>query len=146
FDEPGTVLGDLASTGPRFRPVTKVCQDRRLPPNPVGSRTAIPSLTHAIAGSAVVRPGEALRVGLKVCRTPFLSPPLAESNDIGLSREQEFKEADAAVLAGLVDAQQDEVVREGVLPHPAVGDPAVVSERLDRVLGVVVPRDAIVVQ
>src|SRR5262249_1971902 len=77
-DELGTVISDLPSTSPRFRAVTEVCQDRRLPPNPAGSRTAIPSLTHAITGSAVVRPGEALRVGLKVCRTLLLPTPFAE--------------------------------------------------------------------
>src|SRR5207249_2183049 len=76
-----------------------------------------------------------------------LPPPLVESPDILLPREQELEEADAAVLAGLLDAQQHEVVRQPLLAHLAVVKLAKACERLDRVLCyVVVPGDVVVVQ
>ena len=72
---------------------------------------------------------------------------LAERLHILLPREEELEKANTAVLAGLVDAQQHEVVREPVLSHLTVSDPSVVGERLDRVLGVVVvPGDPVVVE
>src|SRR5271166_6645697 len=53
-----------------------------------------------------VRPGEAVRVDLDCRRLVTVPPDLAESPDILLSREQELEEAYAAVLAGLLHAQQ----------------------------------------
>ena len=66
--------------------------------------------------------GDTLRVDFEAGPPLLPSPSLAERLDILLLREQELEEADAAVLAGLVDAQQDEVVGEPPLPHLAVGD------------------------
>ena len=70
--------------------------------------------------------------------SPALALPSRRMRLHPAPREEELEEADAAVLAGLVDAQQDEVVGEPFLSHLAIGDLAVVGERLDRVLGVVV--------
>src|SRR5262249_21396538 len=137
-----TIVGDGASDRSGFWPVVEEGQYRWLPPNPAGLLVAF-----AFGGLLAVLSGEAFGVDLKG-RTPLLlAPPLAEHGDIFLPRKEELQEADTAVLARLVDAQEDEVIRQPSLRQLAVRDPAVVGERLDRVLGVVVvPGHAVVAE
>ena len=63
---------------------------------------------------------------------------MAEGLDILLLREEELEEADTSVLAGLLDAEQHEVIRYSLLAHLAVSCPPEACERLDGVLGGIV--------
>src|SRR3954447_24186761 len=83
---------------------------------------------------------KALRVNLKGRRWILLAPTTPVGIDILLLREEELEEADAPVHAGLLDAEEHEVVRQALLAHQAVTEPPIVRERLNRVLsGIVVP-------
>src|SRR4051812_21367811 len=94
-----------------------------------------------------MRPGEALRIHLKGRRLVPGSPPLAEGGNILIPREQKLEEPYAAVLAGLLHAQQDKVFQQPLLAHLAVVEFTKASESLDRVLRrVVVPGCSVVVQ
>src|SRR4051812_19157818 len=115
----------------------------------LGRRVAITGLTiyDGYPQHLAMCPGEALRVHLKGRKLVSGPPPRAEGPDILLPREQELQEADTAVLASLLHAQQYKLVRQPLLAQLAVVKLAKAGERLDRVLcGVVVPGDVVVVQ
>ena len=60
---------------------------------------------------------------------------------------QEVEEVNALVLAGLVDAQNDQIVAKGGFGEPPISELPVLGEALDGVLGVVVvPRDTVVIE
>src|SRR5215471_1929602 len=77
-----------------------------------------------------------------------LAPPRAETSRLVLTLPpQEVEEVDALVLAGLVDAQDDQIIVEGGFGEPPVRELPVFGKALDGVLGVVVvPRDAVVIE
>jgi len=67
--------------------------------------------------------------------------------EIFLSGQQKPQEADASVLARLVNRQEHQVIPQPSLTHHTVGDGSVASKWLDRVLSIiVVPRNAVMPQ
>src|SRR5258708_3906381 len=94
-----------------------------------------------------IQSGETLRINLEVGFTLRHPLSLAVNLDIPIPRQKELEEADAAVFAGLADAQQHEEVGQALRTHLAIEHLAGPGERLDRVLPrVVVPRNPIVLQ
>jgi hypothetical protein len=67
--------------------------------------------------------------------------------EILLSGKQKPQEANASVLARLVNRQENQVIPQSRLTHHTVSDSSVLSKRLDRMLAiVVVPRNAVILQ
>ena len=88
--------------------------------------------------SARVRRRETLRIEFHSRQGLSLSTALAEQVDVGFPRQHKLEKADALVLAGHADAQQDEVVIEARFRDLAIGVLPIVGELLHGVLGVVV--------
>src|SRR5262249_15873111 len=74
--------------------------------------------------------------------------PRAETPGLVLTLPpQEGEEVDALILAGLVDAQDDQIVVEGGFGEPPVRELTILGTALDGVLGVVVVhREAVVIE
>jgi len=67
--------------------------------------------------------------------------------EIFLSGKQKPQEANASVIARLVNRQKNQVIPQPRLTHHTVSDGSVTSKRLDRMLTIiVVPRNAVMPQ
>src|SRR5262249_19455877 len=90
---------------------------------------------------------KALRVSLKCRRWILLAPSAPVGIDILLLREEELEEADAPVLAGLLNAEKHKIIRQALLAHQAIREPSIVRERLNCLLcGIVVPGHPVMIQ